>query len=85
MQNILHSLWKDSVSKGIAGWSGFFFFQIFMVAHSAVMGGACPIPVLRGLKIGGREGGDESCIPHLIFSIYKNSINVFKTPQAGRE
>ena len=56
-----------------------------MVAHSAVMGGACPIPVLRGLKIGGREGGDESCIPHLIFSIYKNSINVFKTPQAGRE
>lgn len=62
-----------------------FFFQIFMVAHSAVMGGACPIPVLRGLKIGGREGGDESCIPRLIFSIYKNSINVFKTPQAGRE
>ena len=84
MQNIFHSLWKDSVSEVWIFFS-FFFFQIFMVAHSAVMGGACPIPVLRGLKIGGREGGDESCIPHLIFSIYKNSINVFKTPQAGRE
>lgn len=49
-----------------------------MVAHSAIMGGVCPIPVLRELKIGGREGGDKSCIPCLIFSIYKNLINVFK-------
>lgn len=62
MQNILHSLWKVSISDGI-GRTAWIFFQSFMVAHSAVTGGVWPIPVLRGLKIGGREGGDESYIP----------------------
>lgn len=84
MQNILHSLWKVLISEGI-GKVVWIFFQVFMVVHSAIMGGVWPIPVLGGLKIGGREGGDKSCIPRLIFSIYKNHINVFKIPKAGRE
>lgn len=74
---------KSGFLRVLAAWFGCF--QVFTAAHSAVTGGDWPVPVLRGLKIGGREGGDNGCIPCLIFSIYKNHINVLEIPKAGKE
>lgn len=46
---------KISISEGIGKIVCIFF--TFIVMHSVMKGGVWPIPVLRGLKIGGREGG----------------------------